>query len=176
MGAMELLPDAAGEAQSLQLLHRFGWPIGKRVKRMCGNAKLGDRNASALECEPPEPSHRGTLIAIGIAVSQHQADAQRVVKGYLWKLTRRGENEVRVSRLERAPEANVWTAGVTHYERMFAPRSSYSPCTQSLADPPSDVGGWPYRPEHGAFGPRPGAASGSRSRAPLPRRGGPLDR
>jgi len=119
MGAMELLPDAAGEAQSLQLLHRFGWPIGKRVKRMCGNAKLGDRNASALECEPPEPSHRGTLIAIGIAVSQHQADAQRVVKGYLWKLTRRGENEVRVSRLERAPEANVWTAGVTHYERMF---------------------------------------------------------
>ena len=42
----------------------------------------------ALEREPAKPSHRGTLVAIGITVSQHQADAQRVVKGELWKLSR----------------------------------------------------------------------------------------
>jgi hypothetical protein len=51
-----LLPDAASEAQSLQLLHRFGWLIGKPVKGVCGKAKLGDRNATALERELP--SHR----------------------------------------------------------------------------------------------------------------------
>jgi len=81
---LSLLPDAASEAQTLQLLHRFGRLIGKRVQGVCGNAKLGAHNVTALECEPPEPSHRSTLVAIGIAVSQHQADAQRVVKGYLW--------------------------------------------------------------------------------------------
>jgi hypothetical protein len=43
IGAAELLPDAASEAQSLQLLHRFGWPIGKRVKGVCGESELGDR-------------------------------------------------------------------------------------------------------------------------------------
>jgi hypothetical protein len=115
-----LLPDAAREAHSLTSLHRFGWLIGKHVKRLCRKAELSDRNVMALEREPAEPSDRGTLVAIGIAVSQHQADAQRVVKGYLWKLTGRGEHEVGVPRLERASEASVWTAGVTHCERMFA--------------------------------------------------------
>jgi hypothetical protein len=120
----ELLSDAAREAKSLQLLHRFGWLIGKRLKGVSGKSKLGDRNVTALEREPAEPPHRGTLVAIGIAVSQQQADAQRVVKGDLWKLTGRGEAEVGVAGLERAPEASVWTAGVTHPERMFAPWSS----------------------------------------------------
>ena len=37
---------------------------------------------------------------------------------------------MRVARLERASEANVWTAGVTHCERMFAPWSSHGhPCS-----------------------------------------------
>jgi hypothetical protein len=122
-----LLPDAAREAQSLQLLHRFGRLIGKPVKGVCGTPQLGDRNANALECEPAEPSHRGTFVAIGIAVLQQQADAQRVVKGDLWKLTSRGEDEVGVAGLERAPEASVWTASVTHPERMFASWSSWVP-------------------------------------------------
>jgi hypothetical protein len=124
---MELLTDATTEAQSLELLHRFGWLIGKRVKSVCGKPKLGDRHATALEREPADPSDRGTLVAIGIAVSQDKADAQRVVKGDLWKLASRGEDEVGVACLERAPEASVWTAGVTHCERMFASWSSCAP-------------------------------------------------
>jgi hypothetical protein len=118
------LSDAASEAQCLQSLHRFGGLIGKRVKRVCGNSKLGDPNATALEREPAKPSHRGTLVAIWITVAQDQADAQRVVKGDLGKLTSRGEDEMRVAGRQRASEANVWTAGITHCERMFAPWSS----------------------------------------------------
>ena len=70
-----LLPNAKSEAKSLQLLHRLGRLIGKRVKRVCAKANLGDRNVTALKCEPPEPSRRSALVAIGIAVSQHHADA-----------------------------------------------------------------------------------------------------
>ena len=123
IGAPMLLPHAASQAQSLQLLHRLGRLIGKRAERVCGKSKLGDRHATAFEREPAEPSHRGALVAIGITVSQHQANAQRIVKRDLWKLTGRGEDEVGVAGLERAPEASVWTAGVTHGEHMFAPSS-----------------------------------------------------
>jgi hypothetical protein len=46
--------------------------------------------------QPSSATHSfcGTLVAIGITVSQYQADAQRVVVGDLWKLTGRGEDEV----------------------------------------------------------------------------------
>ena len=54
--------------------------------------------------------------------------------------------------------------------------SSWAHCTRSPANPPSGVGGRPYRRKHGGFGLRPGAPSGGRTRSPLPRRGGPLDR
>jgi hypothetical protein len=111
---MELLADAASEAQSLQLLHRFGWPIGKRVQGVCGKSKLGDPHATALEREPAKPPDRSTLVAIRIAVPQHQADAQRVVKGYLWKLTGRSEDQVGVAGLEGPSETNVWSAGIAH--------------------------------------------------------------
>ena len=100
--------------KSLQALHRFGWLIAKRVKGVRGKSKLVDRNATALEREPAEPPDRGTLVAIGIAVSQHQADAHRVVEGELWKFAGRGEDEVGIAGRQRAPKANVWTAGVTH--------------------------------------------------------------
>jgi hypothetical protein len=99
------------------LLHRFGRSIGKHVEGACCKAKLGDRNLTGLEREPAEPPHRGTLVAIRITVSQHQADAQGVEKGYLWKPTGRGEDEVglpvsggrrkRTSGLPASPMANI---------------------------------------------------------------------
>ena len=173
---MELLPHATSEAQSLQLLHRFGWPIGKRVKGVCGKSKLGDRHATALEREPAEPSDRCALVAIGIAVPQHQADPQRVGKAYLWKLTGRGEDQVGVARFEGASETNVWSAGIAHPNVRSHPGQAGrlgavdGQCCCCWRRPR------PYRLEHGGFGPRPGAPSGGRARAPLPRRGGALDR
>ena len=147
IGAEKLLPTAAREANGLQSLHRLGWLLWKGVKRVRGESKLGDRNATALGREPAKPPHRGTLIAIGITVSQYQADAQRVVKGDLWELTGRGEYEVGVAGLERAPEASVWTAGVGHCERMFASSSSWTLRARGCRlVPASGVSGRPYRP------------------------------
>ena len=54
--------------------------------------------------------------------------------------------------------------------------SSWAHCTRSPGNPPSGIGGRPSRRKHGGFGPRPNAPWGGRTRSPLPRRGGPLDR
>ena len=65
IGALKLLPDAASDAQSLQLLHRFGWSIRNHVKGVCSKAKLGDRNLTALERQPSELSPAHPLCGVG---------------------------------------------------------------------------------------------------------------
>ena len=72
-----------------------GW-WGSASSASTAKLQIGDRHATALEREPAKPSHRAALVAIGIVLSQHQADAQRVVEGDLWKLACRGEDEIRV--------------------------------------------------------------------------------
>ncbi len=112
--AIEALTDPASDAQGLQAFHRFRRLVGERVERVCGASELVDRNAGRLEREPSEPSDRGALVAVGIPVSQDQADPQRIVESDLWELACGGQHQMRVTGRERSSKPSIWTPGITH--------------------------------------------------------------
>ena len=108
------LPDSVGDAQALEALHRFGGSIAQHFERFGSEAQIVDRDVSGLQGEAPQPAHGGSLAAVGIAVSEYDADTERVVQRDTRQFPCRCEDEQFVADLEGSFEPNV-SASVTHH-------------------------------------------------------------
>jgi hypothetical protein len=110
--------DPARDAQALKSLHRLARAVQKRVERVGGLAEIVDRDVGGLQREPAQPADRGSLVAVGVAAAEHQADPERVVERDPGQLQRGGGHEGFVPGLERAPKPGVGVP-IARHEHMF---------------------------------------------------------
>jgi hypothetical protein len=76
-------------------------PLAERLEE---NVSLAAAAAAGLQGEVPQPPHGGSLLAIMVAVSEHKADAKRVIKrDARWLLGCRDHQQL-IAELERSPE------------------------------------------------------------------------
>ena len=111
--------DSVRDAQAMQPFHRLAGSVSECVERLGGQAQIVNRHVARLKRETPQPADGVSLVAGGVAVSEHQADAERVVERDAREFARGGEHQHLVVDLECPPEANVGAAIRGHYERVF---------------------------------------------------------
>jgi hypothetical protein len=108
-------PGAAPSPRWFDLAARPGPRLARRRSSIV-TSRFRARNVQAAD--------RGSLVAVGLAVSEYEADTQRVVEGDALRFPRGRDHQQLVADLERSLEADVGAPVASHYEHMFGYVSS----------------------------------------------------
>ena len=88
-----------------QVVHRLRWLVGQVVERLGGCPDRVHGHLARFQRKPAEPPDGGSLVAVRIAVAQHQADPERIAERDAWQLSGGRQDQDFVARVKRATKS-----------------------------------------------------------------------